>query len=94
MAGVRSRKAEASTRRTPLRRYKSHRADSSADSAGLWMKLKPWGVSPKEPRRRSMACSTRAGERPAAPKKQSSPALAPASTKASEAMPLAMAPVA
>ncbi len=86
--------AEASTRRTPRRRSKAQTAASNADSLGLWIKLTPNGVSPREDCRRSMAASTFSGGSPAEPKNESRPALAPASTNSTEAIPFAMAPVA
>src|SRR2546423_1396886 len=75
MAGVRSRNADASTSRTPLRAYRSATAPSNSGSLGLWIRLKPNGLPARLRVTRSTAASTTAGGRPAAPKEPARPRL-------------------
>jgi hypothetical protein len=65
--GVRSRKAEASTHRTPCRRHRSTVDLSSAGSLGLWIRLHANGAPPTWRPMSASAASTAAGALEAAP---------------------------
>ncbi len=92
ICGVSSRKAEASTQVTPCRNDSSTIARSSSSSFGLWIRLQANGSPGAARRIAASAASILSGTTPAAPNDARNPAFAIATTRRSEAMPLAIAP--